>query len=257
MKISIITVCLNASGTIGRAIQSVSNQDHEDIEYIIVDGGSSDDTDKIIADHQNKISKFISENDKGIYDAMNKGIALATGDVIAMLNSDDEYVNNSVVSRMAAIIENNKLDAAYADLYYVKAHDPDKTVRCWQPGEYKKGAFGKGWSPPHPTFFCRKEVYQKYGGYLDSFKIAADFELMLRLMEKYSIRTGYLPEVTVKMRTGGKANRIRGIVKGNMEILKAFRINQIPVSPLFFCMKPVAKLRQLFDKKVNVFYEKQ
>ena len=243
-----ITVCLNSEKTIEHTIQSVLSQTHPDIEYIVVDGNSTDSTLDILERYRQHIDHIISEPDEGIYDAMNKGIALTTGDVIAMLNSDDHYAHNSVVSKMADIIENDKLDAAYADLDYVKAEDPDKIVRHWKAGEYKKGAFRKGWVPPHPTFFCRKEIYQKYGGYLDSLKIAADFELMLRLMEKYNIKTGYLPEVIVKMRTGGKANILRGIISGNREIIKSFRLNDLRLSPLFFVIKPVTKISQLFRK---------
>lgn len=244
-----ITVCWNSEETIEDTIQSVISQTYSDIEYIVVDGNSTDSTLDILKKYRQHIAHIISEPDEGIYDAMNKGIDAAAGDVIAMLNADDHYAHNSVVSKMVEIIENDKLDAAYADLDYVRAEDSDKIVRRWKPGEYKKGSFRLGWVPPHPTFFCRKEICQKYGGYLDSFKIAADFELMLRLMEKYNIKTGYLPEVTVKMRTGGKANNLCGILKGNIEILKAFHINQISVSPLFFCVKPIAKLRQLFNRK--------
>lgn len=248
-KTTIITPAFNSAATIKDTIQSVLEQDYNNIEYIIVDGGSNDGTGEIINRHIDRISIFISEPDNGIYHAMNKGIARATGDIIALLNSDDCFANNSVVSTMVNYMEKNELDAAYADLEYFKSDNPDRVTRKWKPGEYVKGSFRLGWVPPHPTFFCRKIIYQQYGDYLETFKIAADFELMLRLMEKYNIKTGYLPEVTVKMRTGGKANRIRGILKGNMEILKAFRLNRISVSPLFFCVKPAAKLKQLFNRQ--------
>ncbi len=247
MKVSIVTSVLNACDTVEDCILSVAGQDHNNIEHIVIDGGSTDGTVDVIKKHKQNIDHIISEPDKGIYDAMNKGIALATGDIIAILNSDDYYAHDSVVSKMAELIENEMLDAAYADLDYVKAEHPDQVVRRWKSGEYTKGAFRRGWVPPHPTFFCRKDIFQKYGGYLDSFEIAADFELMLRFMERYNIKMGYLPEVIVKMRTGGMANNLHGIINGNMEILKAFQINQISVSPLFFCIKPVAKLRQLFN----------
>jgi glycosyltransferase involved in cell wall biosynthesis len=249
MKVSIVTVCLNNVSTIEQTIKSVFMQKKSDIEYIVIDGGSTDGTIEIIDKYKDDISYFISEPDRGIYAAMNKGIKAATGQILAFLNADDFYTDESVVSDIITFILDNSFDAAYADLDYVKAEDPNKIVRCWKSGEYKKNAFRKGWVPPHPTFFCRKEIFQKYGAYLDSFKIAADFELMLRFMERHNIKTGYLPKVIVRMRIGGKANNIFGILKGNMEILNAFRINQIPISPLFFCIKPVAKFRQLFYRE--------
>lgn len=245
MKMSVITVVFNNARTIESAIKSVLSQDYSDIEHIIIDGGSTDGTVEIIGKYRDKISHFISEQDNGIYDAMNKGLKLATGDCIAFLNADDFYANANAVSSIMEAFETMNVDAIYGDIVYVDRFDPDKIVRCWKPGEYKKGKFRLGWVPPHPTFFCRRKIYQKYGGYLNSFKIAADFELMLRFMEKYNIRTKYLPEVLVKMRTGGKANNLCGILKGNMEIIKAFHLNQIRLSPLFFLVKPVTKLKQL------------
>ncbi|MHC4754602.1 MAG: glycosyltransferase family 2 protein [Planctomycetota bacterium] len=251
MKVSIITVCLNSVNTIEDAIKSVFLQDHKDIEYIVVDGRSTDATLDILEKYRRQISRSISEPDNGIYDAMNKGLELATGEVIAFLNADDFYAGIHVLSSVMKEFENIQVDAVYGDLVYVDPNDINNIIRCWKPGEYKKGKFRLGWVPPHPTFFCRREIYLKYGGYLDSFKIAADFELMLRLMEKYNIKTEYLPEVIVKMRTGGKANNIRGIIKGNMEIIKAFRLNQIHLSPLFFFVKPITKLRQLLIKQAR------
>ncbi|HUU20807.1 MAG TPA: glycosyltransferase family 2 protein [Sedimentisphaerales bacterium] len=246
MKVSIITVCLNSAETIEDAIRNVLSQDYEDIEYIVVDGGSSDGTLDILTKYQSRISRCISEPDKGIYDAMNKGIKLSSGDVVATLNADDMYADETIVGRMLEFIQKNELDAAYGDLAYIDPNNGNHVMRFWKAGKYKRGAFYHGWVMPHPTFFCRKKVFDKYGCFNNSFQIAADFELMLRFVEKHQINVGYLPKVIVKMRTGGKANVLNGIIRGNMEIIRAFRINGLRLSPLFFIFKPITKISQLF-----------
>jgi len=248
MKVSIITVCFNSKHTIAETINSVLSQDYKNIEYIVVDGNSADGTLEIISKYRGKISKFLSEPDNGIYDAMNKGIKLASGDTIGILNSDDIYANSSVIANIANFITNNNLDAVYGDIVYVDKHKTNKIKRYWKAGNYKKGAFLYGWAPPHPAFFCRKQIYEKYGSFRTDLKIAADFELMLRLMEKYEIKTGYLPEIMVKMREGGKANVLRGIIQGNCEIIRSFRLNNLHFSPFFFISKPLKKTVQIFNR---------
>ena len=252
MKISITTVCFNAVRTIEETIKSVLSQDYENIEYIVVDGGSTDGTLDIINSHKNKIDKVISGPDSGIYDAMNKGMQLSTGDILATLNGDDVYNDRTTVSRMAEFIQNNALDAAYGDLVYIDRRDTGHVKRFWQPGPYKKGAFSYGWVVPHPTFFCRKEILEKYGYFNDKMQIAADFELMLRLIEKHRIKVGYLQKVIVKMSTGGRANVLRGIVQGNREIVRSFRLNDLRLSPWFFVRKPITKISQLFRRPSRV-----
>jgi glycosyltransferase involved in cell wall biosynthesis len=249
MKVSIITVCFNIAETIEETIKSVLNQDHNDLEYIIVDGGSTDGTLDIINRYKNDIAKVISEPDNGIYDAMNKGFSSSNGGIIAALNGDDIYVENSTVGRMVEFIESKDLDAAYGDLIYVDQRDTEHVKRFWQPGPYKKGAFYHGWVIPHPTFFCRKEIFEKHGYFNDKMQIAADFELMLRFIEKHQIKVDYLPEVIVKMRTGGKANVLRGMIQGNKEIIKSFRLNGLRLSPWFFVCKPITKISQLLRKQ--------
>jgi glycosyltransferase involved in cell wall biosynthesis len=244
MKVSIITVCFNSVATIEDTIESVLAQDHRDIEYIVIDGGSTDGTLDILKKYRGRISKCISEPDRGIYDAMNKGIRLSTGDIIATLNSDDIYADRSVVGHMVGFISSSGLDAGYGDLVYVDRRLKN-IVRTWRPGPYKQGAFRRGWVIPHPAFFCRKEVFSKYGFFSDKFRIAADFELMLRFLEKYHITVDYLPEMIVKMRIRGKANTLRGILRGNYEIIKSFRMNGLSISPWFFILKPLAKVSQL------------
>jgi glycosyltransferase involved in cell wall biosynthesis len=255
MKVSIITVCFNIAGTIEDTIKSVLSQDYKDIEHIIVDGASTDGTLDIIDGYKHNIDKFISEPDKGIYDAMNKGLRLSTGDVVATLNGDDVYAEQTTVSQMVNFIQHNNLDAAYGDLIYVDRLSPNRIRRFWKAGRYKKKAFYHGWVVPHPTFFCRKEIYEKFGYFNDTLQIAADFELLLRFIEKHQIKVGYIEEVIVKMGTGGKASVLRGMIQGNKEIIKSFRLNGLHLSPWFLVCKPIIKVVQLagrFRKFNNV-----
>ncbi len=252
MKVSIITVCFNSADTIEDTIKSVLSQDYKDIEYIVVDGGSLDATLEILMKYQSQISKCLSEPDNGVYDAMNKGIRSSSGDIIAILNSDDVYTNQTVVGQMVEFMQSNGLDAAYGDLVYIGHKNTDHITRFWKPGEYKKGAFCYGWVLPHPTFFCREEIFERFGYFNDKLQIAADFELMLRFIEKHRIKVGYLPEVIVRMRTAGKANVLRGIIRGNWEIIRSFRLNDLRLSPLFFIYKTITKVSQLFSRPSQV-----
>lgn len=245
-KVSIITSVLNGADTIADTIESVIQQQYNNIEYIIIDGNSSDNTVPIIRRYGDKVDILVSEPDQGVYDAMNKGIKLARGDIIAILNSDDVYADSTVVGQMVNFMETTLVDAAYSNLVYVDRDDTGRIKRFWNPGEYKKGAFLRGWTIPHPTFFCRREIFDKFGLYNTKFQIAADFELMMRFVEKHKIKVDYLPKAIVKMRTGGKANVLNGVIRGNMEIIRAFRINGLHLSPLFFISKPITKISQLF-----------
>jgi len=251
MKVTIITVAYNSADTIRDTVVSVASQDYEDIEYIIIDAASTDNTLSILNEYRSCITKIISEPDSGIYDAMNKGLRFASGKIIGFLNADDFYSNNSVISNVAQYLKKNEFDAVYADLVYVDRSDVNKIVRYWKPGEYTKESFSIGWVMPHPTFFCRKEIYDKYGYYNDSFRIAADFELMLRFVEKHRINLGYLPETIVKMRSKGKANVLSGIIRGNMEIIKSFKQNDLRFSLSFFIKKPITKISQLLNISVR------
>jgi glycosyltransferase involved in cell wall biosynthesis len=248
MGVSIITVCLNSAGTIENTINSVLGQDYTDIEYIVVDGGSSDGTLDIINRHKSNIARVISERDNGVYEAMNKGIKSSTGDIIATLNSDDVYADQTMVGQIVEFMQSKCLDAAYGDLVYIDRKHADRVMRFWKAGKYKEGAFSYGWILPHPTFFCRRRIFERFGYFNDKLQVAADFELMLRFVEKHNIKVGYLPKVIVKMRKGGKANVFRGIIRGNLEIIRSFRLNDVRLSPWFFLYRPITKILQLFAR---------
>ena len=222
MKISIITVCYNSEKTIGDTLRSVFEQNYENIEHIIIDGGSTDRTLAVLATAGAHVAKIVSEPDNGIYDAMNKGIALATGDVIGFINADDFYPTPEVLALVASAFESSGADCCYGDLCYVQQDDVSKTVRYWRSAPFSPGLFDRGWCPPHPTFFVRREVCVRLGGFDLSFNIAADFELMMRYLEAAQITSRYIPQVLVKMRLGGITNRsLINIFKQNIEIRRA------------------------------------
>ncbi len=249
MKISIITVTYNSAETVEQTIQSVLSQDYANLEYIIVDGVSTDDTINIVNRYANKISKIVSEKDQGLYDALNKGIALATGDIIGFIHSDDFYTNKYVISKYAETFKNSKADAVYSDLYYVDKNNTNKIIRTWKSGNYTENSFLYGWMPPHPTFFVKKNIYQQFGHFNTNFKSAADYELMLRFIFKHKIKLAYLMEFTVKMRVGGKSNvSLKNRLFANTEDRKAWEINGL--NPYFFTLylKPLRKIVQFFRR---------
>ncbi|MBR9832554.1 glycosyltransferase [bacterium] len=245
MKISIITVCYNSAKTIQDCIQSVVNQSYPDLEYILIDGQSTDNTLEIVYSFGSKISQVISEQDKGMYDAINKGIKLATGDVIGILNSDDMYVDELVLSEVVQKMKATNADALYADLNYVDQMDTNKVIRYWKSGEYKKGSFLSGWMPPHPTFFIKKDFYLQYGGYSLDLVSAADYELMLRMIHKNSAKMAYLPRVIVNMRVGGMSNSsLSNRLRANKEDRKAWEMNGLTPRSFTLLFKPLRKLIQ-------------
>lgn len=248
MKISIITVTYNSAKTISDTLKSISSQDYTDIEHIIVDGNSQDETLQLVREFTH-VSKLISEKDDGIYHAMNKGIKMATGDVIGILNSDDVYARTDVLSKIANLFADKNIKASYGDLQYVKATDMTKVVRSWKSGKFKPSYFYFGWMPPHPTFFVRKEVYEKVGLFNTSLKSAADYELMLRILFKNQFQAAYLPEILVKMRTGGVSNSsLVQRVLANRQDRLAWKINEL--KPYFFTLylKPLRKIFQFLKK---------
>lgn len=252
MKISVITVCYNSGKTIGHTLQSVREQTHGDIEHIIVDGFSNDNTLEVVKAEGLHVAKVVSERDKGIYDAMNKGIALASGEIVAFINADDFYASPGVLTTVAAAFERSGADCCYGDLCYVSQDDPTRTVRYWRSADFVLGSFEKSWCPPHPTFFVRRSVYQRLGGFDLSFKIAADFELMARYLEAARITSCYIPDVLVKMRLGGTTNRsLSNIFKQNTEIRRALSKNGLRSSLVSFVLtKLVSRAIQFVRRPV-------
>jgi glycosyltransferase involved in cell wall biosynthesis len=247
MKVSLVTICYNSESTIRDTIESVLSQDYSEIEYIIKDGGSTDNTIKIIEEYSSRITKVVSCKDAGIYDAINQGVALTTGDVVGLIHADDILGDESAVSIIVKSFKNSGCDAVYGDLEYVDKDNTSKVVRCWKSGVYEIGDFLRGWMPPHPTFYVKKSVYDKYGLYDSSFKSAGDYELMLRYIHKENIKLMYIPHVLVKMRVGGKSNAsFANRIKANLEDRRAWRINEI--SPRLFTLiqKPLRKIKQFF-----------
>jgi glycosyltransferase involved in cell wall biosynthesis len=246
MKVSIVTGTYNSAEFVKSCIESVNSQDYPDIEHIIIDGASKDNTVQIIKDSPNRVVKIVSEPDKGIYDAMNKGLKLATGDIVAILNSDDFYNSNQVISTVVKLFKEKNLDCLYGNLFYVNQNNPDIVVRNWSTGEYnlKKG-FKNGWHPAHPTFFVANKVYHSFGYFNLDFRIAADFELMLRFIEKHKVKSDYLNQPIVRMRLGGESNKsLKNIMRGNKECIKAFKVNNLPVSLFYPFLRLVPKLKQ-------------
>jgi len=248
MKISIITVCKNSIETICECIDSVISQNYTNIEYIVIDGGSTDGTVDIIKGHDTVISKWISEEDNGVYFAMNKGISLASGDIIGFLNSDDLYASPDILRIVASTFENYSIDSCYGDLEYVSKNNTDKIVRYWKSGDINYELFKSGWHPPHPTFFVRKSIYEKFKAFDTKYKIGADYALMLKLLLKHRIKTKYIPEVMVKMRVGGDSNRrFINILRANIECYRAWKQYDLDISPFFIFRKPLAKLFQYIN----------
>ena len=247
LKVSIITVVFENKRFIVDAINSVLSQSYENIEYIVVDGDSKDGSLDVIKSYGSKIHTVISEPDEGTYDALNKGIQLASGDIIGFLHSDDFYAHSEVIASIVEQFKNPIIDAVYADLDYVSLNDKHKIVRKWRSGAYYPNRFYNGWMPPHPTFFVRKKIYQQYGGYNTQLKLAADYELMLRMGLKHLIHMVYMPSVIIKMRLGGQSNRsFTNRILANIEDNKAWSINNL--SPHWYTLicKPLLKIRQYF-----------
>lgn len=250
-KVSIITVLLDNRKYIKDAIESVLNQSYPNIEYIVIDGGSSDGSVEIIESYKERIAVFISEKDNGMYDALNKGISRASGDIIGLLNSDDFFESTDVISHVVNGFEKWNCDAIYGDLHYINHSERSDVVRVWNAGPYAPDKFFNGWMPPHPTFYVKREVYEKFGSFNTDLKYAADYELMLRFILKHRIKLSYLPEFMVKMRVGGASNRnLSNRIKANMEDRKAWKIVGIKPGVFTLILKPLKKIFQyrLFNR---------
>lgn len=254
MKISIVTVTYNCVEVVLDCLMSVAKQSYVDIEHVVIDGASTDGTLALLKAHQEKLAVCISKPDCGIYDAMNKGIAHTSGDVIGFLNADDFYSHDQVLSSVAKYFNADpSLDACYADLVYVKPSDTLRIVRYWKSNLFVRGSFRKGWCPPHPTFFVRRSVYENFGVFDLSYRIAADVELMMRFLEKYAIRVIYIPDVWVKMRLGGTTNKnLRNIWVQNKEILRALKSHAQTVNPIiFFVSKFLLRSKQFVQRPLG------
>ena len=250
MKLSIITIAFNAADTIEDAVQSVLSQrrDGFELEYLVIDGASKDATLEILAPYQDRLT-LISEPDKGIYDAMNKGVSLASGDCVGILNADDLYASDDVLMRVAALFKSSGAESVYGDLVYVDRDDPTQVTRTWNSGPFNRKAFLHGWMPPHPTFFVRKSVYDAHGLFSLELRSAADYELMLRFLYKSGITTAYLPSILVRMRVGGLSNASLGNRwRANREDREAWRMNELTPYPWTLFFKPLRKVSQLWKR---------
>ena len=248
--VSIITVSFNSSKTIRDTLHSVALQDYPHIEHIIIDGLSTDDTINIVNSFSH-VSKVRSEKDNGIYDAMNKGIRISSGKIVGILNSDDFYPGPSVISKVVEKLTIDGTSSLYGDLVYVHQNDVQKRLRTWIAGEFKTSKFLYGWMPPHPTFFVHRKMYEDFGYFNTSLRSAADYELMLRFLYKHRISVSYLPQIIVKMRSGGMSNAsIANRIKANKEDSEAWRINGLTPHIYTSWLKPLRKLSQfIYDKK--------
>ncbi|MEO6548208.1 MAG: glycosyltransferase family 2 protein [Ferruginibacter sp.] len=253
MKVSLITVTSNSGTYLEDCIKSVINQQYENIEHIIIDGKSTDNTLDIIRQYDAHIYKWISESDKDMYDALNKGISLATGDIIGILNSDDMFASNDVISSIVDCFNEHKLDAIYGDLVYVDKDNTNRIIRYWKGLTYNRFHFNYGWMPAHPTFYVRRELIDEYGGYRTHYFTASDYEFMARYLYLYRISARYLPKLIVKMRNGGQSNiTLKSRLRANRRDYLAMKRNRIPFPFLASVLKPIIKLHQYY---YSLFYK--
>jgi glycosyltransferase involved in cell wall biosynthesis len=249
MKISIITVAFNAAHTIADTLESVAGQTHPGIEHIMVDGASTDGTLDVVRRHGQRVARLVSEPDHGIYDAMNKGIRLATGDVIGFLNADDMYADTGVLERVSAIMKREGLDALFGDAEFVSPARPDRPLRRYRSERFRPDRIAWGWMPAHPTLFLRRQVYERFGMFRTDYRIAGDFELVARMFHGGTLRYRHLPEVLVRMRTGGvSTGGWRNTILLNREVLRACRENGIPTSLPKILSKYPAKLLEFLHR---------
>ncbi len=255
MKISIVTACYNSASTIRDTLRTIQMQTHRNVEHIVIDGGSTDGTLDILEQNKQHIAYLTSEPDKGLYDAMNKGILKATGDVIGLLNSDDLFASSEALSRVVDALSDETVDACYGDLVYVDQANIGQVARYWKSCAYKPELFGKGWVPAHPTFYVRKAVHEQHGMLFNvDYKLAADYDVLLRLLYTHKIKTAYIPEVMVKMRLGGATNKsLKNMVNQNKEIMQILKHHSYPCSPVAFLgNKLIDRIQQHLNKGAYV-----
>lgn len=247
MKISVITAVRNGRATLADALDTALAQDHPDTELIVIDGASTDGTLEVIQRYARRLAHVVSEPDGGIYDALNKGLRLASGDAVGFLHADDRFAHARVLSRIAAALADPGVDACYGDLLYVRQDDPSRVVRYWRAGEYHPRRLGWGWMPPHPTYYARRAVYQRLGGFDSRYRIAADYDCLLRLLGG-GVACAYLPEVLIHMRLGGASNRSpRNLLEKSREDYQALRRNRIGGLGTLLA-KNLRKLPQFFSR---------
>jgi len=247
MKITLITVCYNSVDTIGDCIRSVINQNYPDLEYIIIDGASTDGTVDIIKQYEKTISYWVSEKDSGIYNAMNKGLQKAAGDIVGFINADDFFASDDILSKISDALKNTDYDGCYSDLIYVEQKNTNKSVRYWKSGNFSKKKMRYGWFPPHPTLYFRKSVYDRLGFFDEKMKLSADYDVMIRFLYLGNLRLKYLPCVSVKMRMGGVSNRnIRSIVKSLKEFAGVWEKNGLPKPAFLIINTLIFRIFQLF-----------
>ncbi len=249
MKITVITVAYNSASTIEATLASVACQTHPDVEHLVIDGGSTDETAQIVSRFRHSVSHFVSERDGGIYDAMNKGLAKATGHLVGFLNADDRFADELALARIAAAATAHpSAVAVYGDLVYDSSREPGKIVRYWRSGRFSRSRLRFGWMPPHPTFYATRQHLREIGGFDTTLKIAADYEMMLRCLAPRNAQAAYVPEVLVRMRLGGASNRsASAMLRKSAEDLKAMRANRIG-GPLTLLCKNLRKLPQFFRR---------
>ena len=248
IKISVITAVFNSEKTIAHAIDSVLQQHYAAVESVVIDGGSRDATMPILEAYRTRLGKLISEPDAGIYDALNKGIRHATGDVLGFLHADDVFEDEGVLAKVAAAFDDPSIDAVYGDLVYVRHDNIRQIIRYWKSGSYDQAALARGWMPPHPTFYVRRSVYERLGGFDPRYRIAADYDIILRFLAVGKIRAAYIPEVLVRMRTGGISNRsLRTFFRKSMEDYQVLRRNNLGGFCTLF-NKNLCKLSQFWRK---------
>lgn len=251
MKISLITATYQCGSTVGECLASVARQTHRDIEHIVIDGGSSDQTLPTLLQHRSAIATLVSEPDHGIYDALNKGLALCTGEVIGMLHGDDALADERVLERVATAFADPAVVACYGDLVYVAKDDPTRVVRYWRAGQYHESRLRRGWMPPHPTFYARRSVYQRLGGFDLDLRIAADYDAMLAILLARAGAVVYLPEVLVRMRLGGVSNRsLANLFRKSREDLRVIRRHRLGGIGTLLC-KNLSKFGQFFLRPVT------
>ena len=252
MKVSIITPTYNSAATIRDTVRSVLEQSHHQIEHIIVDGASKDNTVELALSEGHK-GPVLIESDNGLYDAMNKGIQMATGDIVGILNSDDFYSHTHAIDHVVHAFKKHNRDSVYSDLLYVDTQDTTKVLRTWVAGKFHRRHFLRGWMPPHPTFFVRRNVYEKFGGFNPDLKSSADYELLLRFLFVHKISVEYLPGILVHMRAGGQSNRsVFNRLAAHMEDYHAWRLNGLSPKWYTLMMKPTRKIQQFMMKSRSV-----